>query len=56
MSAFKDLARLLEQDRTAPVAKYPEQALYALRDKVVAETIERRFEGKESLVRIQSLG
>jgi hypothetical protein len=56
MSAFKELTRLLEQDREAPVAKYPEQALYALRDKAVAETIERRFKGKESLVRIHSLG
>jgi hypothetical protein len=56
MSAFTDLTQLLEQDRGTPHPKYPEQALYALRDKVVAEAVERRFKGKESLVVIRSLG
>ena len=40
MSAFTDLTQLLEQDRGTPHPKYPEQALYALRDKVVAEAVE----------------
>jgi hypothetical protein len=56
MSALKQLTEQLEQDRRAPYPKYPDQAVYALRDEAVAQAIERRFKNHESLVRIKSLG
>ena len=56
MSAFKELTERLEQDRNAPYPRYPDQAIYALRDEAVAKAIERRFKNDESLVRIKSLG
>lgn len=55
MSAVKELTELLEQDRGAPHPKYPDQALYALRDAAVAQAVERRFKGKQSLVRVYAL-
>lgn len=56
MGAFKELTERLEQDRGAPYPKYPDQAVYALRDGAVAQAIERRFKNSEALVRIKSLG
>jgi hypothetical protein len=56
MSALKDLTERLEQDQGAPYPKFPDQARYALQDAAVAQAIERRFKGGESLVRIRSLG
>jgi hypothetical protein len=56
MSHFKELTERLEQDRGTPYPKYPDQALFALRDKAVAQAVERRFKSGASLVRIKSLG
>jgi hypothetical protein len=56
MSALEELTDLLQRDRSSRSPKYPDQALYAVRDSLVAEAVERRFKTDEAIVRIRSLG